>query len=100
MIPPCYRTQNANPYMVDLTPINLKNIKGVEGNFYKINPFTVITDKGMQRGDFGIHLDANVPGSLGCIVLEREKFIDFEKEIVLIKKQFNIKELPLFVQYS
>ncbi|MBD2775177.1 hypothetical protein ICL16_24720 [Iningainema sp. BLCCT55] len=24
---------------------------------------------GQQRGDFGIHRDANVPGSAGCVVL-------------------------------
>lgn len=97
-IPPQYRCKIKN-WEVLTNPIPMPNLKGVEGNFYKIDPHTVTTDKGGFRGDFGIHLDANVPGSMGCIVMNRERFSDFES---IMKKLANqgIKRLPLFVQYS
>jgi hypothetical protein len=74
----------------------MPQIKGVEGNFYKINPHEVKTDKGGVRGDFGIHLDANVPGSMGCIVMDRKNFDGFEKRM----KSLSLNELPLSVIYS
>ncbi|GET43002.1 hypothetical protein [Microseira wollei] len=45
----------------------MPGVKGIEGMFYPIKPFVQVN--GIQRGDFGIHADANVPGSAGCIVL-------------------------------
>ena len=38
--------------------------KGVEGMFYHITP-----DPRMGRGELGLHRDANVPGSAGCVVV-------------------------------
>jgi hypothetical protein len=99
MIPPCYRTKNANPYRVDTKPYFLTT-KGVEGNFYCIHPITVYTDKGGVRSEFGIHRDANVVGSEGCIVLTGERFKSFEQEMSTMLNTFNLKQLPLFVQYS
>lgn len=99
LIPPPYRCKNLDKYTVNLKPIPLPHVKGVEGNFYKINPHFVVTDKGGQRGDFGIHLDGNVPGSLGCIVMTEDRFSQFEfqmKELLNMK----VESLPLFVQYS
>jgi hypothetical protein len=55
-------------YSVSTTPIYMPGVRGVEGNFYKINPH-MVTVNGVQRGDFGIHFDANAPGSSGCVVL-------------------------------
>lgn len=52
---------------VKTTPIYMPHVAGVSGNFYPIAPFEVQTD-GDLRGDWGIHRDANVPGSMGCIV--------------------------------
>jgi hypothetical protein len=46
----------------------MPGVRGVEGNFYKINPH-MVTVNGVQRGDFGVHFDANAPGSSGCVVL-------------------------------
>jgi hypothetical protein len=55
-------------YKVDTTPLYMPGVRGVEGNFYKISPFA-ITVSGTERASFGIHFDANVPGSSGCVVL-------------------------------
>ncbi|MDJ0575841.1 MAG: hypothetical protein QNJ65_11830 [Xenococcaceae cyanobacterium MO_234.B1] len=57
------------------------------------------TDRGTIRGDFGIHLDGNAPGSLGCIVLDSDRFLDFESKMANLKRD-SITSLPLFVQYS
>ncbi|WP_202895711.1 hypothetical protein [Iningainema tapete] len=59
---------NIPHYTVATKPIPMPKLKGVEGNFYKIDPHLVRIN-GQQRGDFGIHRDANVPGSAGCVVL-------------------------------
>ena len=77
----------------------MPNTKGVEGNFYKINPYLVRTDKGGERGDFGIHKDANVVGSAGCIVMTEDRFKSFEKRMQELYNQ-GIKEIPLTVIYS
>jgi len=97
MIPPQYRCKNLPNYFVETTPINLPNNPGVRGAFYKILPFEVTTDKGGKRGDFGVHLDANVPGSMGCIVMNEFNFADFKRTA---QKYSDIKMIPLFVQYS
>ena len=73
--------------------------KGVEGNFYQILPFEVKTDKGGVRGDFGIHKDANAPGSLGCIVMSDKRFKGFEGKMKELSAE-GIKDVPLFVSYS
>ena len=57
------------------------------------------TDKGTIRGDFGIHLDGNVPGSLGCIVMSQDRFDEFESKMGVLKGK-GLDSLPLFVQYS
>lgn len=75
-------------------------VKGVEGNFYKIDPHTVKAQpSGTVRGDFGIHLDGNAPGSLGCIVMSKERFKDFEDKMKELAKE-GVTTIPLFVQYS
>ena len=86
-------------YWVSLAPIDLRHNKGVAGNFYKINPFTVATTKGAKRSDLGIHLDANVPGSLGCIVMNSYNFTEFEQYMRNLRLK-GVEDLPLFVQYS
>jgi hypothetical protein len=97
IIPPHYRC-GIPCWTVKTAPISMPTIKGVEGNFYKIDPHIVTTDKGAKRGDFGIHRDANVPGSMGCIVLSDDRFKDFEAAMRSIK---NLNpSIPLFVFYS
>ena len=86
-------------YWVSLSPIDLSHNKGVAGNFYKINPYAIQTTKGANRSDIGIHLDGNVPGSLGCIVMNRYNFTEFEQYMKNLRSK-GVEELPLFVQYS
>ena len=78
----CPATYQCNPtfsnYWVDVEPTPLPHVKGVEGNGYAITPFAVRTKEGVQRSDLLIHRDANVPGSMGCIVLPDDEFKDFE----------------------
>jgi hypothetical protein len=98
LIPPQYRC-GIPFWKVNLIPIAMNAVRGVEGAFYVISPHMVTTDAGGVRGDFGIHRDANVPGSLGCIVLSGDRFSAFEAAIRKLVDQ-GIKEVPLFVQYS
>jgi hypothetical protein len=98
-IPPEYRVPNLKAWEVETTPIAMPHVKGVEGNFYRILPYLVKTDKGGERGDFGIHLDANTPGSLGCPVMTKERFDSFEKEMKRLK-DLGIAKVPLFITYT
>ena len=99
LIPPQYRCGIPN-WVVQTNPIPMPSVKGVEGNFYKIDPHTVKAQpSGTIRGDFGIHRDANVPGSAGCIVMSGDRFKDFESKMRELVKQ-GVKSIPLFVQYS
>jgi hypothetical protein len=101
VIPATYQLSSPLPfYSVRVNPVDLRNVKGVEGNGYPITPFEVETlDGGTRsdllihkdaitpfevetldtRSDLLIHKDANVPGSMGCIVLPESEFADFEK---------------------
>ena len=80
VIPPTYELSSPLPfYFVTVNPVDLRNVKGVEGNGYAITPFEVTTIGGGTRSDLLIHKDANVPGSMGCIVLPESEFTDFEK---------------------
>jgi hypothetical protein len=77
----CPATYQCNPsfanYWVDVTPLDRKGVKGIDGDAYAITPFEVRTKDGVTRSDLMIHKDANVPGSMGCIVLDEEEFADF-----------------------
>jgi hypothetical protein len=86
-------------YWVETKPIYMPQVRGVEGNFYKIEPHTV-TINGVERGDFGVHFDANVPGSSGCVVLRTTiGWQAFEKDMRLLLTN-GITEIPLLVSYS
>ena len=99
LIPPEYRVPGLKSWQVHTKPIDLSHNRGVQGNFYKIDPHQITTDKGGVRSDFGIHKDANVPGSLGCIVLTADRFEQFEKEMSQLSAQ-GVNSFPLFVTYS
>ncbi|MBW4666491.1 MAG: hypothetical protein KME60_03345 [Cyanomargarita calcarea GSE-NOS-MK-12-04C] len=79
----CPPTYECNPtfanYWVETKPIDLRNNPGVAGNGYPITPYEVRTKQGVTRSDLLIHKDANVPGSMGCIVLPSDEFTDFEQ---------------------
>jgi len=44
-------------------------------------------------------LDANVPGSLGCPVLNQDNFNDFENTMTRIRSE-GVNSLPLIIGYS
>lgn len=99
MLPPQYRVPKLKHWTVDLKPIAMPHVRGIEGNFYRLLPHAVTTDLSGHRADFGIHKDANAPGSLGCIVMSGDRFAEFEQKVAALNRQ-EILELPLFVQYS
>lgn len=71
---------------------------GIEGNFYEILP-TEVSIYGIARSHFGIHRDANVPGSSGCPVLTTQNgWADFQKQMAEINKEY--ERIPLQVDYS
>lgn len=68
--------------------------KGVEGMFYHITP-----DPFLGRSELGLHRDANVPGSAGCIVV-RSSTIFNEKVVPLIDSlKGKQSHIPLSVIY-
>jgi hypothetical protein len=70
-IPPCELVGISN-YTVATKPLNMPNTRGIMGNFYQIFPYSVEVnqfDKKTTRGDFGIHQDAGVLGTSGCIAI-------------------------------
>lgn len=95
-------TYQCNPtfdnYWVDVNPVDLSHVKGVEGNGYCITPFAVRTKESVKRSNLLIHRDANDPGSLGCIVLPDDEFRDFEATFQ--KELIGHKRIKLWVQYD
>jgi hypothetical protein len=84
---------------VKTTPIYMPDVRGVSGNFYPIEPFLIQTG-GDERGDWGIHNDANMPGSLGCIVAETEKgWAAVQREFKVLEK-LGVRVIDLIVEYS
>lgn len=100
LLPPIHHCRNLTKYEVDTKPLDLTHQAGVRGNFYKILPFEVTTVSGTKRSDFGIHFDANVPGSLGCIVMNQHNWKDFEATITNLRLVEKVERIPLFVYYS
>lgn len=100
LIPPVHHVDNLKQWQVDLNPIYMPDNKGVRGNFYRILPYSVTTTEGTKRGDFGIHFDANAPGSLGCPVMNRFNWTDFERTIAEIKTTSKIAQIPFYPLYS
>jgi hypothetical protein len=99
MIPPQYRVPNLKHWTVNTVPEDSSHVRGVRGSFYRISPYQVTTDKGGVRSAFGIHRDADAPGSLGCIVMSDDRFKSFEfKMRSLLSK--DITSVPLIVIYS
>jgi hypothetical protein len=98
----CPATYQCNPtfanYWVQVAPVDLSNVKGVEGDAYPITPFSVTTKEGVERSDLLIHRDANVPGSMGCIVLPGDEFADFCK--VFNHECEGIEKVKMWIQYD
>jgi hypothetical protein len=101
LIPPSSMAiaRTGSGYRVKTTPIYMPNTIGVSGNFYPIVPFEFETD-GDTRGDWGIHNDANVPGSMGCIVaLSENGWAAIQREFKKLEG-IGIRSVELIVEYS
>lgn len=98
----CPAAYQCNPtfanHWVQTDPLDLSSTKGVEGEAYPITPFEVTTKEGVKRSDLLIHRDANVPGSMGCIVMGDDEFADFEK--VFKAQTAGIDKVKLWIQYD
>lgn len=81
--------------------IYMPKVRGVEGSFYPITPHKVVL-KGtnLERSDMGIHFDANVPGSAGCIVLRQQNQWDVFRQLMARFEKEGIECLMLDVKYS
>ena len=74
--------------------------RGVEGWFFHVTPDPVVSPSGRTRSEFGIHFDANVPGSAGCIVLKnRSGWEKFCQRMEAISRS-GIQSVHLKVVYS
>lgn len=87
----------AGEYKIPSEPYYLAT-RGVEGDFFHVTPDPVVSDKGI-RAELGLHFDANVPGSAGCIVFANwsgwRRFCDRMASIA----HLGIESLPLTVKY-
>ena len=85
-------------YKIPTTPY-WSDTRGIEGNFFHITPDPVVSPTGLTRSEFGIHFDANFPGSAGCIALGRqfgwERFCDRMRAIA----KLGIEYISLEVAY-
>jgi hypothetical protein len=85
-------------YKIPTTPYWL-DTRGIEGSFFHITPDPVMID-GVLRGEFGIHYDANFPGTSGCIGIVNSlgwtKLCDRMKAIA----KSGVKSIPLSVKYN
>lgn len=96
---PANNNTTTRKYHILTTPEDSRHVKGVEGSFYRIYPNTIVTTRNTVRSCCGIHKDANLPGSLGCLVMTPERFVNFEKAITRLRNE-GLKRIPLQVQYS
>jgi hypothetical protein len=97
-IPSCLKV-GLSGYSVRTTPFDETDVLGIEGNFYYIEPDPVTVD-GITRGEFGIHFDANVPGSAGCVAFRIEaEWINFQKFMKEYKSQ-GFQTIALIVEYN
>lgn len=75
----------------------VSNLPGINGLFFHIQPDPVSALG--KRSELGIHHDANVPGTAGCIGIIRhasfERFCDRLEEL----NERGVKKLPLTVKY-
>jgi len=74
------------------------NTRGVEGLFFHITPDPVGSGDRI-RSELGVHFDANVPGTSGCIgLINWEGWNGFCRRMATIAS-LGIKTIPLKVQY-
>ncbi|GCL49807.1 hypothetical protein NIES3804_13650 [Microcystis aeruginosa NIES-3804] len=84
----------ANDWKISTSGYNLAT-KGVEGMFYHITP-----DPRQGRGELGLHRDANVPGSSGCIVVRDSNTFNAEVVPLIDKIKDKQSQINLSVVYT
>lgn len=85
-------------YQVSAVPhwVSAAEQPGIAGNFYEIFPSFIANGRGL----FGIHFDANVTGTAGCIGLKNtEAWLDFQARMKRAAEG-GIAQIPLMVAYS
>ena len=87
----------AGEYSIPTEPYWLET-RGVEGDFFHITPDPVVSVHGI-RAELGIHFDANVPGTAGCIGLVREFGWRRLCDRLASNADSGVKSLPLTVKY-
>lgn len=98
-IPPC-ELVSISTYSVDTSPSPMLKTKGIEGNFYRVYPFSnnVKMSHGVYaRGDFGIHQDAGIKGTAGCIGITKGvhwQVFQIEMQALVVQ---GISSIKLFV---
>ena len=80
--------------------VNIASNPGIRGMFFPIIPFTFRRADGHTRSDFGVHFDANVPGSAGCIVIRNRNTFDRFTAIMNETKAAGIETIPLRIEYT
>lgn len=107
------RRSDESFYEVNTTPISMPNVKGVNGDFFQITPFSTVMSNGVERGDFGVHADKyndlqgydpDMPksgeGTLGCIGFRTGKgYAAFRRDMKAIKSE-GVKSIELLVKYT
>lgn len=72
--------------------------RGIEGMFYPIEPSPVPL---YGRSELGLHFDANVPGSAGCIVIQNKiSYLETIVPLMLKAKNAKVVSIPLKVKFS
>ncbi len=101
LLPPTLmvKAKTGSGLSVKTTPIYMPQVVGVSGNFYQISPFEMKTD-GNVRGDWGLHRDANMPGSMGCIVFPTERGWEACQREMKVLAGLGIRSIELICEYT
>lgn len=92
-------------YTMSTQKLWLPHVRGVEGSFFAISPFSVKLPT-VTRGDFGGHADARFPkptaedaGSAGCVVVRRQDHWTTFLDLFEYFRLAGFQSLPLLVWY-
>jgi hypothetical protein len=87
---------------LDTQGIYMPSTQGVNGWFFKIDPFWFTNPRTgrQERGDFGVHFDANVPGSSGCIVIQNKRTFDRFRDIMVAARAAGVNQIPIEINYT
>lgn len=98
-VPAC-SSVDINSYFVRTDPFDRSSNPGIAGNFYHIDTPASVNIDGVERSEFGLHFDANVPGSAGCIVFrDRGNWGDFENFMADYRRK-GFSRISLIVEYN